>query len=104
MMMEWETSMPRIRRFATAALLAIGLGIAAPAAPASAASSPAVTGCSFTPIYTSFEDSQLIGPRYYYARNTALTVTDGDGQAWLVTVDRNGDTGWMDADCVLFLA
>jgi hypothetical protein len=97
-------SMPGIRRLATTALLAIGLGITAPAAPASAASNPAVTGCSFTPIYTSYEDNQLIDPRYYYPRDTALTVTDGDGQAWHVTVDRNGDTGWMDAGCVLFLA
>ena len=93
-----------IRRLAATTLLAIGLGITTPAAPASAASNPAVTGCSFTPIYGSYEDNQLIDPRYYYARNTALTVADGDGQAWLVTVDRNGDTGWIDADCVLFLS
>jgi hypothetical protein len=92
-----------IKRLATVAVLTAAIGTAA-AAPASAASDPAVTNCSFTPIYTTYENGQLSGQRFFYARNTALTVTGGDGQAWFVTVNRNGDTGWMDADCVAFLA
>lgn len=95
--------MRAIHRIVVSAVMAVGVGALA-ASPANAASDPAVTSCSFTPIHTTYEGGQLSDPRYYYARNTRLTVTSGDGQAWFVTVNRNGDTGWMDADCVRFLA
>ena len=74
------------------------------ASPALADADPAVTGCSFTPLYAAYVDGQLSDIKYYYPRNTTLTVSGGDGNAWQVTVDRNGDQGWMTADCVRFLA
>lgn len=74
-------------------------------APAQAATEyPAVTGCSFTGLYSTNNGGQLSDLQYYYPRNTELTVTSGDSTAWWVTVNRNGRQGWMEGDCVLFLA
>ncbi|HEX5595422.1 MAG TPA: hypothetical protein VFX61_05265 [Micromonosporaceae bacterium] len=95
--------MRTVQRIALAATLTAGLGAVA-ASPASAASEPAVTSCSFTPIYSTYQNGQLSDPRYHYSRGTEITVSNGDGYAWLVTVKRNGDTGWMEAACVRFLA
>ncbi|MBT8224704.1 MAG: hypothetical protein KJO75_04250 [Dactylosporangium sp.] len=74
------------------------------ASPAHAASDPAVTGCPFTGLYATYSDGQLSDLQYSYPRDTALTVTGGDGNAALVTVNHTGQHGWMDASCVLFLA
>jgi hypothetical protein len=86
---------------ATATALAAGMLAASPAL---AAADPAVTGCSFTPLYATYADGQLTDPGYYYPRNTALTVSAGDGNAWQVTVNYNGAQGWMENACVRFLA
>jgi hypothetical protein len=92
----------------TARLSAVAVAATAASAllatPAQAVPDPAVTGCSFTPLYSTYSGGVLSGLKYYYPRNTVLTVTAGDGNAWQVTVNRNGEQGWMEADCVLFLA
>lgn len=90
----------RLAGIAVIALAPVGLALPAQAATAD----PAVTSCSFTGLYDTYSDGQLSGLRRYYTPNTALTVTGGDGGAWQVTINRNGQSGWMDADCVLFLA
>jgi hypothetical protein len=93
-----------ISRVTAAAATAVAATVVFAGAPAWAAADPAVTGCSFTPLYATYVDGQLADLQYYYPRNTALTVTGGDGDAWQVTVNRNGEQGWMAADCVRFLA
>jgi hypothetical protein len=92
-----------VRNILTVAAMAAGMAVL-DGPVAFAASNQAVTSCSLTPIYSAYEDGQLSGPRYYYPHETALTVVDGNGAAWSVVVNRNGDSGWMDADCVSFLA
>lgn len=93
-----------ISRITAAAATAVAATVALTATPARAAADPAVTGCSFTPLYATYAEGQLADVKYYYPRNTTLSVTAGDGEAWQVTVTRNGDQGWMSADCVRFLA
>ena len=85
-----------------AATAAVGAGLAAPAQ--AKAPDLAVTACGFTGLYSDYTDGNLSGLKYYYSWNTELTVTEGDGNAWFVTVDRNGEQGWMSATCVLFLS
>jgi hypothetical protein len=88
------------------ATMALIVGIAAgSASPVTAApADPAVTYCSFTPIYRNYQNGGLSYIIRYYPRGTALTVTSGDGNAWFVTVNRDGQQGWMDNDCIRFLA
>jgi hypothetical protein len=88
----------------TAVAVAATAASAVLATPAQAVPDPAVTGCSFTGLYSTYTGGVLSGLQYYYPRNTALTVTAGDGDAWQVVVTRNGQQGWMEAGCVLFLA
>lgn len=64
----------------------------------------AVTGCGFSALYSDYREGKLSGLKHYYSWNTELTVTNGDGNAWFVTVKRDGERGWMAANCVLFLS
>jgi hypothetical protein len=93
-----------LTRLATIAAIAaaVGAGLAAPAQ--AKAPDLAVTGCGFTGLYSDYTDGKLSGWKSYYSWNIRLTVTDGDGNAWFVTVDHNGEQGWMAANCVLFLS
>jgi hypothetical protein len=95
--------MRTIARLAVLATAAATAG-ALLATPAQAAELPAVTSCYFTPLYATYSDGRLSDLKYYYPRDTALTVADGDAHAWHVTVNRNGQQGWMEANCVSFLA
>lgn len=74
------------------------------AAPAHADPLPAVTDCAFTGLYADYSEGRLSGLKYYYPYNISVTVTGGNADAWYVTVDHNGQQGWMEGDCVRFLA
>lgn len=92
-----------ISRVLITAAVAVGASVAA--APAAHASTPAVTGCAFTPLYETYENGQLSDLDGYIPGTRNLTVTEGDGHAWFVTVlDGTNRTGWMPTECVLFLA
>lgn len=96
--------MRMIARLAAIATTTAAAGFLAVPANAADITYPALTGCSFTPLYTTNDNGRLSDIQYYYPRDTRVTVTGGDNRAWLVVVDRNGQRGWMGGECVLFLA
>lgn len=95
--------MRTLARVLVTAALTAGLGAAVVPA-ADAATDPAVTGCPFTPLYATYQNGQLSNLKFYVPGTERLTVSEGDGNAWFVTVDDTGSTGWMPGECVLFLA
>ncbi|CAM3428537.1 hypothetical protein [Stackebrandtia soli] len=82
------------------------VGIVAAATPAHAAD-PALVDCSFAGVYTSYDATGGTGLKGYANRDTELTVEEGNGHAWLVEVETGflaGTQGWIETDCVVFLA
>lgn len=76
------------------------------AGPAQAAGTPALVDCSFAGVYDSFDGSGA-GLQGYAKRDDHLTVNGGGGDAWFVHVDDGfmaGADGWIESDCVAFLA
>lgn len=76
------------------------------AVPAQAAGTPAVVDCSFAGVYDSF-DGTGAGLQGYAKRDDHLTVNGGGGDAWYVHVEDGfmaGADGWVESDCVAFLA
>ncbi|MFD0556821.1 hypothetical protein FB566_2073 [Stackebrandtia endophytica] len=95
-----------IMRSAVAAAAAAGLVLAA-SSPAHAAADPALVNCSFAGLYDSYDASGGTGLQGYTKRDDSLTVTAGNGHAWEVTVNdgfMSGKSGWIESDCVIFLA
>ena len=81
-------------------------GFVALASPAQAAEAPAVVSCSFAGVYDSFEGSGS-GLQGYAKKDDKLTAIDSNSEAVKVEVEDGfmaGHTGWIETDCVAYLA
>ncbi|QSB05882.1 hypothetical protein [Natronoglycomyces albus] len=90
----------------SAVALFAAASVAAFATPAHAAT-PAQVNCNFAEVFTTFDDGQGQGSLGFTTRNTQLTVHEGNGDAWYLTVEEGwlaGKDGWIESDCVVFQA
>lgn len=97
--------MKRIVATSAATLLAAA-GIAMASGPAHASTTPALVDCSFGELFEEF-DGTGSGSLGFATSGTELSVHEGNDDAWFLTVDEGfleGKEGWMERDCVVFIA
>lgn len=97
-----------MKRFvATSAVtLLAAAGIAAASAPAHASTTPALVDCPFGELFEEF-DGTGSGSLGFATAGTELSVHEGNDDAWFLTVEEGflaGQDGWMERDCVVFIA